>query len=136
LTGTIPSSWALPAGMSSLTRFVASSNVGLCGAFPGNWTTAKVPSTSTGLGSLCPQTRGLLSLVSAVTTATWPSGMSGWTNSTEACGIPWTGVTCSGPTAIALDLSYYGFQGSLPPNLSLVSGLRSLILGSNRWVCL
>ena len=134
LTGTIPTSWALPAGMASLTRLVASSNAGLCGPLPGSWTASRVPSSGSLLGSACSQTSGLLSLLSAVTPATWPSGMSGWSNSTDPCAALWTGVTCTGPTVTALDLQFYGMQGTLPASLFSVSGLQTLSLGGNMWV--
>ena len=130
LTGTIPTTW--PVGMSSLTRLVASSNAGLCGPLPGAWTSSRVPSSGSLLGSPCPQTSGLLALMSAVTPATWPSGMVGWSNSTDPCAAPWTGVTCTGPAVTALDLGYYGLQGTLPSGLSQISGLQTLSLGGNR----
>jgi len=57
--------------------------------------------------------------------------MTGWTNATDPCAALWTGVTCTGPTVTALDLGYYGLQGTLSPNLYLVSGLRSLTLNGN-----
>ena len=132
LTGTIPTAW--PIGMVNLTRFVASLNPGLCGPFPGSWTSGRVPSAGTLLGSSCLQTAGLLSFLSAVTPATWPSGMTGWSNSSDPCGPEWTGITCSGPTVTALDLGYYGLQGTLPANMNLVSGLQTLSLGGNRSV--
>jgi hypothetical protein len=131
LIGTIPPTW--PIGMVNLSRFVAITNPGLCGPFPGSWTNARVLNTGTSLGSTCAQTSGLLSLMSAILPATWPSGMTGWSNTSDPCGAQWTGVTCTGPTVTALDLGYYGLQGSLPPSLGLVSGLQTLTLGGNRY---
>ena len=130
LTGTIPVTW--PSGMTSLTRLVASSNAGLCGPLPGSWTASRVPQSGTLLGSPCPQTSGLLAFMSAVTVATWPNGMSGWSNSTDPCAAQWTGVACTGPTVTALDLGYYGLRGTLPDSMYLVSGLKTLALGGNR----
>jgi hypothetical protein len=120
--------------MTNLTRLVASTNAGLCGSFPGSWTTTLVSSSGTGLGTVCslpPQLSGLLTLRSAVTTASWPSGLAGWTNSTDPCVSAWTGVACSGTKITSLDLSYYNLQGTLPTNMSLVTGLQSLVLGGN-----
>lgn len=132
LTGTIPASW--PVGMVNLTRFVASFNGGLCGLFPGTWTSAKVPNSGTLLGSPCGQTSGLMALMSSITPSSWPSGMTGWSNSSDPCSALWTGVTCTGPTVTALDLGYYGLLGTLPAGLNQVSGLQTLSLGGNRWV--
>ena len=132
LTGTIPVAW--PSGMTSLTRLVASSNPRLCGPFPGSWTSGRVPSAGTLLGSPCSQTTGLLSFMSAISSSSWPSGMIGWTNATDPCSALWTGVTCSGPTVTSLDLSYYGLVGTLPSSLNLVTGLQLLSLGGNRSV--
>ena len=158
LTSTIPSVWASAGGMQvwriskkallvmnhflpyrsfrysqSLGRLVANGNTGLCGALPGNWTTAKVSVTSTLLGQDCLQTTGLLSLKSAITPASWPAGM-GWASGTDPCGASWTGVSCIGPKVTDLDLSFYGLVGTLPANLSLTSGLTSLTLSGNRLV--
>ena len=131
LTGTIPTSWAQAGGMTSLVHLFAQSNSAMCGPLPGTWTTSKVSTTGTLLGSLCAQTSGLLSLVSSVTPASWPVYMSGWTNATDPCSS-WTGVTCTGPVVTSLNLAYFSLVGSLPSNLYLVSGLRSLSLTSNR----
>ena len=132
LTGTIPAFW--PVGMTSLTRLVAISNAGLCGPFPGSWTSARVQNTGTLLGSPCAQTSGLLSLMAAITPSTWPSGMTGWSNATDPCGAMWTGVSCTGPKVTALDLGYYGLQGHLPAGVTLISNLQTLILSGNRFV--
>lgn len=136
LTSTIPATW--PVGMTSLQRLVLTNNSGLCGALPGSWTTSLVSTTNTGLGVVCslpPQTLGLLSLRSAVTVASWPSGLAGWTNASDPCGSPsWGGVSCTGTSVTGLDLSSYNVEGTLPASLSQVSGLQSLQLGSNRCV--
>ena len=132
LTGTIPSSW--PVGMTSLTRLVASSNAGLCGSYPGSWTSTLVSSSGTSLGTVCslaPQLLGLLSLRTAVSSASWPTGLTGWTNSSDPCVTTWTGVACSGTKIASVDLSYYNVQGTLPVNMSLATGLQSLVLGGN-----
>jgi Leucine-rich repeat (LRR) protein len=134
LSQSLPPSWALPAGMSSLTRLVASSNAALCGPLPGSWTSSLVSLTGTALGSACPvppQTSGLLSLRAAVTAASWLPG-AGWTAMTEPCATGWTGVSCSGTTVTGLDLGYYDLAGTLPSGLSLLTGLQSLSLGGNR----
>lgn len=135
LTSTIPASW--PVGMTSLQRLVLSNNTGLCGSIPSIWSSL-VSSTNTGLGVVCslpPQTLGLLSLRSAVTVASWPSGLAGWTNATDPCGSPsWGGVSCTGTLVTGLDLSSYNVEGTLPASLSQVSGLQTLQLGSNRCV--
>ena len=71
--------------------------------------------------------------MSAVTAATWPSGM-GWATGTDPCGASWMGVTCTGAKVTALDLSFYGMVGTLPANLSLAAGLQTLSLTGNRLV--
>jgi hypothetical protein len=133
LTGSIPTAWAQSGGMTSLLHLFAQSNKAMCGPLPGTWTTSKVTTTDTLLGSLCAQTSGLLSLVTSVTPDAWPSYMVGWTNATDPCSSPfWTGVACTGPVVTRLNLPYFTLAGSLPSNLSLVSGLKSLSLASNR----
>jgi hypothetical protein len=132
LSGTLPPSW--PVGMTSLSRLVASSNAGLCGSYPGAWSSTLVSSSGTGLGTVCslpPQLSGLLTLRSAVTLASWPSGLTGWTNSTDPCVATWTGVSCAGTKITSLDLSFYSMNGTLPTSMSLVTGLQTLSLGGN-----
>ena len=128
LTGTLPP--ALPSGMTSLTRLIATDNADMCGPYPGSWTSTLVASSGTLLGNTCAQTSGLIALKNAVTVATWPS-LSGWTVSTDPCSASWTGVTCSGTKVTGLDLSFYNMVGSLPTDMSKVTGLQTLSLGSN-----
>lgn len=53
---------------------------------------------------------GLMALRSAVTAATWPSGLVGWQFGLNPCSPVWSGVTCAASQPVALDLSYKGLQ--------------------------
>ncbi len=140
LSGTIPTSW--PHGMTALTRLVLSNNVGMCGDIPGSWAgTSRVQFTGSNLTRTCTiaaaaTPTGALFALRLAAGSSWPAaGLSGWAPGTDPCGPPaWSGVTCSGSSISAVDLSFQGLSGVLPTELQhLGASVTSLDLGNNAW---
>jgi len=75
----------------------------------------------------------LVALYDSTDGANWTDN-SNWTNNTTPCAAApngWFGVSCTGTRVTGISLGDNGLNGSLPPQLSTLTQLKTLFLGQN-----